>query len=456
MTAAAADIQEPLVRRLSVVGLWLLIINGMIGAGIFGVPAEAARLAGEFSPWVFAICGVLQLPTMLCFAQLGSYFTGTGGPVLYAGTAFGPIVGFQAGWCLYVARLLAFAANVNLLVNSLGYLLGGAIGPGLRVTLLFAVCSVLTLLNAVATRGAISWLSALTILKFVPLIAVVAFGLLKLHLSLPLQTPIARPDLAAAVLLVIYVYTGFESGLVVAGEARNPQRDLPHALLWALFVCSALYVLIQAVSVAALPALASSTSPLVDVAAALMGPWGALLLTAGVIASVGANLVGSMFSNPRITYRLALDGHLPHWFGTVHPTYKTPVWSIVFYGTACFSLAASGSFVWLAGLSVLTRVLLHLVCIGAMPRLKKRFGNTRGALRLPGGDMVPVLAAVVCVGLLTQMNALAYVSAGAFLAVGGVLYVAAHRSSRDARYSGRRNDAAIEGSAPPLSTRPPE
>jgi amino acid transporter len=103
---------------------------------------------------------------------------------------------------------------------------------------------------------------------------------------------------AAAVLLVICVYTGFESGLVVAGEARNPRRDLPHALLWALFVCSALYVLIQAVSVAALPALASSTSPLVDVAAALMRPWGALRLTAGVIASVGANLVGSMFLGP--------------------------------------------------------------------------------------------------------------------------------------------------------------
>jgi amino acid transporter len=106
MTAAAADTQESLVRRLSVVGLWLLIINGMIGAGIFGVPAEAARLTGEFSPWVFAICGVLLLPIMLCFAQLGSYFTGTGGPVLYAGTAFGPIVGFQVGWCLYIARLL--------------------------------------------------------------------------------------------------------------------------------------------------------------------------------------------------------------------------------------------------------------------------------------------------------------------------------------------------------------
>jgi amino acid transporter len=437
MTAAADDIQESLVRRLSVIGLWLLIINGMIGAGIFGLPAEAARLAGGFSPWVFAISAGLLFPIILCFAQLGSYFTDTGGPILYAGTAFGPIFGFQAGWCLYVARLLAFAANVNLLVNSLPYVLGGMIGPGLRLTLLFAACSLLTVLNVVGVRGAIRSLSVLTVLKFLPLIVLVSFGLLKLHWHLRLQTPTDPHDLGAAVLLVVYVYTGFESGLVVAGEARNPQRDLPRALLTALVVCSTLYVLIQAVSVAALPTLASSTRPLVDVAAALIGPPGALLLTAGVVASVGANLVSSMFSVPRITYRLALQAQLPHWFGTVHPIYKTPVWSIVFFGTGCFFLAASSGFAWLASLSVLIRLLLYLICIGAIPRLKNQFGTAPAALRLPGGYMVPALALAVCIGLLMQVKALAFVSAAAFLAVGSLLYVAARWSSRDPRCPGR-------------------
>lgn len=110
-------------RRLSVVGLWLLVINGMVGAGIFGVPAEAARLTGAFSPWLFVVSAAMMCPIFLCFAQLGSYFTGTGGPVQYAGTAFGPFAGFQVGWCLYVARLLAFAANANLLVGALGRLI---------------------------------------------------------------------------------------------------------------------------------------------------------------------------------------------------------------------------------------------------------------------------------------------------------------------------------------------
>jgi amino acid transporter len=440
ISTRAEDLQEPLVRRLSAFGLWLLIVNGMIGAGIFGVPAEAARLAGAFSPWVFAICGLLQLPIMLCFAQLGSYFTGTGGPVLYAQAAFGPLVGFQVGWCLYVGRLMAFAANLNLLVSSLGYFLGGPVAPGLRVALMLAICGLLTLLNAVGARGAIRSLGTITFLKLVPLLALVTVGLFKLPLILRVPTPTIPHDLGAAVLLVIYVYTGFEGGSVAAGEARNPRRDVPRALLAALAVCCVLYVSIQAVSVAALPTLATTPRPLVDAAEVLMGPVGALLLTAGVIASVGANLVGSMFALPRITYRLALDGHLPQWFGTVHPTYNTPIASIIFYGTAAFLLAATGSFVWLAGLSVVTRVPLYLCCIFAIPRLKARLGNSPQALRLPGGYTVPALAVIVCVGLLTQVKASSYWNGAAFLAVGSVFYVAARRSSVEGKGHGRRGD----------------
>lgn len=428
MTVAARHIQEPVVRSLSTTGLWLLIINGMIGAGIFGLPAEAARLAGALSPWVFAICALLQMPILLCFAQLASYFAGTGGPVLYANAAFGPMAGFQAGWCLYIARMLAFTANLNLLVDSLAYLLGGTIASGLRIVLLFVVCGLLSLVNATGVRGAIRWLSWLTVLKFAPLIALVLFGIPMLHPNVQARPPIDLHGLGEATLLVIYVYTGFESGLVVAGEARNPQRDLPRALLAGLAVCAGLYVLIQAVSVATLPSLASSARPLIDVAAVLMGPWGALLLTAGATVSVAANLFGSMFSTPRITYRLALDGQLPHWFGAIHLKYKTPVSSIAFYGAACFVLAASSGFAWLAGLSVATRLLLWLVCIAAIPRLKNQLGNTQHAVRLVGGYSIPVLAAIVCIGLLLQVKVLAYVSVAGLLAVGSLLFVTARQS----------------------------
>ena len=111
----------------------------------------------------------------------------------------------------------------------------------------------------------------------------------------------------------------------------------------------------------------------------------------------------------------------------------------MFYGTGCFLVAASGGFAWLAGLTVLTRLLLYVVCLGAIPRLKSRFRAASGTLRLPGGYTVPVLALAVCIGLLMQVKVLAYVSVVGFLAVGTILYAAA-RTSKDRKYSelGRR------------------
>ena len=427
MDPNARAAEEPLVRQLSAIGLWLLVINGMIGAGIFGVPAEAARLAGTFSPWVFVICAVLVLPIMLCFAELASYFSVTGGPVLYAGTAFGPIAGFQAGWAFYVARLTAFAANLNLLVNSVAYLWAGAAEPFIRAVFLLVICALMALVNIMGAQDAMRSLGVLTTLKFLPLIALVALGLLQLDPASLLPTAGSIPasaDLGAAVLLAIYAYVGFESGLVPAGEARHPTRDIPRALLWALAVSTALYVLIQAVSITVLPSLGATSRPLVEVAAVLIGPVGALLMMAGVIASVAGNLVGSMFSTPRITYRLALDGLLPRWFGAVHPTYRTPNWSILFFAGTCYLLAVTGSFVWLVGLSVLTRILLYLGCIGAMPPLRQRFGDVPASLRLPGGYALPVLSVMVCLGLLTQVGRDAWLVTASFLAVGSGLFLA--------------------------------
>src|SRR5690606_6580223 len=105
--------RESLPRTLGVGALWLLIMNGMIGAGIFGIPAEAARLAGPFSPLLFLLTAVLIAPVMLCFAELASATRDSGGPARYVRIAFGPVAGFQTGWALYIARVTALAANFN-------------------------------------------------------------------------------------------------------------------------------------------------------------------------------------------------------------------------------------------------------------------------------------------------------------------------------------------------------
>ncbi len=418
---------EPLARRLSVIGLWLLAINGMIGAGIFGLPAAVALSAGDFGPWLFLICALLIAPILLCFGELASAFSGTGGPVLYVGSAFGPYAGFQAGWAFYIARLTAFAANLSLMVTSIGYFWPAASGGHTHTLLLALLCAGMVWTNVAGARTAMASLGALTALKMLPLLALAMIGMIQFDEALPAAlTP--PDDLGAACLLAMYAFVGFESSVVPAGEARHPQRDLPRALLAALFVCALLYGLVQLAASHLLPALASSERPLIDVGDAWLGQPGALFMAFGIVASVGANLVGSMFSTPRVSYRLALDRQLPQWFGVVHRVYGTPSNSILFYGLAAFALAASGSFVWLAVMSVLTRLLLYLGCIAAMPAVRRR---NSPQFHLRGGLLVPMIASAICLALLWQVQWRAYLATAALLAVGTLLYALAARNRVD-------------------------
>lgn len=423
--SAAAAHREPLARELSALGVWLLVINGTVGAGIFGLPAEAARLAGDFSPWIFAICAALMLPVMLCFAELASRVDGTGGPVRYAGIAFGPFAGFQAGWAFYIARLTAFSANAVLLVGAIGYFWPGADQPGVRLALLFGICAGLSALTAIGTRNAIGSLGVLTLLKFIPLVAIIVYGLLRMPESLVdavRSTPPPDSDIGAAVLLVFYAFVGFESGLVPAGEARDPRRDMPRALFRALAVVAILYFGLQSVALVAVPELTSARRPLVEAGDALFGPPGAMLMMAGLVASVGGNLAGSMFSTPRVTYALALEGSLPAWFAKVSPHFGTPATSIFVYGAAGFALAAGGTFTWLAGLSVVTRVFIYLGCIASMPALRRHTQDGSRAIRLPGGAAIPLLAVLTCLALLTQVAWADYLATAGLLAVGTALF----------------------------------
>lgn len=422
---------EPLIRQLSVAGIWLLAVNGMIGAGIFGVPSGAAALTGIYSPLVFLGCGVLLTAVVLCFAEIASYFRGTGGPILYLRTAFGPLAGFQAGWAFYIARVTAFAANMNLLVASLAWFWKPAEGGAARIFLLGLIVLLLAAPNLAGTRHGVRSLGVLTALKLLPLLAVVAVGL---AWAGPAAFPLAEtplPDYTSfgtAALLVIYAFVGWEGAVVPAGEARNPARDMPRALILAMLVVTALYVLLQVVAVAVLPDLADSERALVDVGAVLFGPAGALLLTGAVVVSVGGNLASTMTTAPRLSYALARDGALPAWFGKVHPVARTPVQSILFFSVLVFLLGAYGSFAWLAAMSALVRVLIYMACIAAMPRLRRHFGGSVQHFRVPGGWLTAAGAFLVSALLLVQVQLDAVLVTAAFLFLGAALYWQVRRS----------------------------
>ncbi len=421
---------EPLRRDLTLWGLWLLVLNGLIGAGIFGVPGAVAGLTRGYSPLIFVLCAVLILPIILSHAELASYFRGTGGPIRYADDAFGSFAGFQSGWLFYLGRVASYAANLNLIIDSVAYFFPGSNSGVLRYTLLALVAGGFTWVNVVGTDRAVRALSTITIAKFVPLL-LIAFGGIAYFDPFPAagEASPSTLELGEAALLVIYAYVGFEGALVPAGESKDPPRDMPRALFVGLAVATVLYVLIQGVSLGAVPDLAASESPLIDVGAALFGPVGTVILTAGVAISVGGNLLGAHFSSPRITYALARDGHLPRFLGAVHPRYATPHVSVIAYGGLGFVLAAFGSFVLLAKIGVLVRLLMYIVDTLAIPALRRRHGSAPGAFVLPGGFLIPALSVVVSVWLLFQVKWISWLTTGVALAVGIVLFLSA-RSRR--------------------------
>ena len=421
---ATSGTEEKLPRNLGLWGIWMLVVNGLIGAGIFGLPSGAAALAGEYSVLVYAFCALLILPIILCFAELGSYFRGTGGPIRYGTLAFGPFVGFQGGWLYYLARLISFSANTVLLTDSIAYFIDGAgTGTG-RIISLAVICVGLSVINVLGSIESIRSMTLFTVIKFAVLILLPLGGFILLGAEVipSFESPIPpAKDLGAAALLLIYAFVGFEGAVVPAGEAKRPERDMPLGLLLGLAVVAVLYMVIQLVSQAALPDLANSKTPLLDVSASLFGPVGAIVLMIGVAASVLANLVSSMFSATRVTYALSLEKSLPRWFGEVHSRYLTPANSVVFFGVAAFFLAAFGSFTVLAAMTVLSRLFLYGMSCAAIPKLRPQF---RGAGRfiLKGGYLIPILGIAACLWLMMQVSERSIWMTAIFVGIGSFLY----------------------------------
>lgn len=421
--------EEQLPRKLGMWGIWLLVVNGLIGAGIFGLPSGASELAGEYSVWVYAFCAILILPVILSFAEAGSYFRGTGGPVRYGTEAFGSFIGFQSGWLYYMARLISFSANSVLLVESIGYFFAPA-GEGIgRLIALALVCGGLTLINVLGSVESVRTLAAFTVVKFSVLILLVFGGLVFLGSEvLPTfeSSAPAMSDFGAAALLLIYAFVGFEGGVVPAGETKNPEKDMPRALIFGLFSIVILYMLIQLVAEAAVPNLSETSSPLLDASSALFGEVGAVILMIGIVTSVTANLMSNMFSTPRLTYALSLDKSLPKWFGDVHPKFLTPTNSILFFGGFAFLGAAMSTFTILAAMTVLSRLFLYIITCASIPKLRSKF-QSETTFTLKWGYLIPALGILACIWLMFQVSLTNIWMTLLFIVVGSGLYWLARR-----------------------------
>lgn len=417
--------REGLIRGIGLVGAALIVLNSVIGAGIFALPAEIAERAGVLSPWLFLVCGLLVITIVLTYSELASYFRDTGGPVLYTTEAFGPLTGFSTGWIYFVSRMTAFAANTTVLVTYLGsawpWLAGG---PG-RAAAIMLVGAALTFANYVGVRDGVRTVGVFTLLKLTPLLLLVLLGLP--YISGDLLVPAELPkiaDLGETTQLLIYAFVGFEAATIIAGESSRPRRDLPRALVTTVAATGLLYFLIVLVYIAVLPESGTGGLTLVDLGRELAGPAGAVVITATAVFSIGGNLASSMLTVPRLTFALAERRLLPDWFGRVHARFRTPGNSILFLGVLATGFALSGSFLWLAAASSLTRLIVYVLCILALPVIRRKAdADARDrAYRLKGGYVIPAVALVLSVWIATNATPYSWQVTGILLLVGLALF----------------------------------
>src|SRR5690606_4458269 len=251
-----------------------------------------------------------------------------------------------------------------------------------------------------------------------------------------LLTPIERPEpgaLGEAALLLLFAYAGFENTPAAAGEYRNPQRDVPFALLTMITLITLLYALVQLVAVGTLgPALGDSASPLADSALLFMGTGAGVLMSVGAMLSIGGNAGNTTLVGPRYIFALARDGFGPAVLGRVHPRYRTPAAAILLQSGVALVLALSGTFVGLAMLSIIARLATYVGTAAAVPVLRRRFADRAEAVRLPGGWAIPGAALALCVAFLASAELVNLAAGLVALLVGAVIYRTRSRPPMDA------------------------
>jgi amino acid transporter len=431
-------------RDIGLTGSAFLAFNGIVGAGIFGLPGTLHEKFGGFAPWLFLLFLIPILLIALPFARVASMHSTTGGPVAYV-APFGPMVTFQVGWLYYAARITALAANANIFAVYAAKLwspLGTA--PG-RAATIAALVALLTWINIVGVKRAIRALDLLTLLKALPLVVLALWGLGLAAGSLPPPEPVPPLSaLEASALLLLYAFVGFENASVPAEETANPRRTIPRAMLLTVLATAALYVLVQLAYSALMPSGRAPETPLATLAETLWGQAGAILLALTALISVAGNASSSMTSTPRVTYALSQQRALPAWFGRLSRS-GVPDNSILFMAAIGTALGLAWGFLGLAAFSAFARLFVYAACIATLPKVRP------GALSWG----LVIVGIAVCVWAATLATVEGWSLLGGFVLAGFLLYGLARLQRAPAPQAGSSSAETVSSIQPPPSTRSP-
>lgn len=418
---------EGLKRVVGVPGLALNIVNCTIGAGIFALPAIVSLALGAFSIFGYLFCGLMMATIMLCYAEIGTRVTNTGGSYAYVEAAFGPFPGYVINWLYFFGwSVLGSAALMNLIADSLSVLFPLFAEPTIRALFFFILISTIVMVNVRGAKQGIGFIKFIAIVKLLPLLAIIIFGFSKIETAnLQWEHLPSVNTFANATLVLFFAFAGFETSLSVSGELKDPKRTVPLGILFGGLIVLIIYILLQTVSQGILGDLLGSyqDAPLAAVAERIVGPIGATLLLITAAVSCYGTVGSDILTTPRLLFAGARDGFFPKYLAQIHSRFATPHLAVITYGGLIYIFSLAGGFKQLALMASAAILIIYLMVILSTLKLRQDpSSSTEKAFKVPGGFIIPVLGILCILWLLTSLTKMEVLTTISFIAIVSMIY----------------------------------
>ncbi len=413
-----------LLRRIGPWALGAAIVNGVVGAGIFSLPAAMCAAAGARAPLAYLACALAMGMVVTCFAEAGSRMPTSGGVYGYVADAFGELAGFLCGMMTWMSSVLACGGIAGAFAGTVGTVVPVvASGPGRAAVIVLAIGGI-ALVNLRGVRGAAALVSVSTAVKVLPLLLFVGLGFFGTRAVPGLSAVPLGAGFARAVILGMFAFSGMETVLGASGEVRDPHKSLPRALFGAMGFVLLLYVAVQLGAQKLIgAALSHQAAPLAAAASRVSQQAGGVLIAGAAISMLGW-IASDILGAPRLLFAFARDGLLPGVLGRVHARTHVPYVAILAHAGLAAALAISGSFTGLVVASTLNTAGVYFLGCGAAWVLHRRgtalaAGAPMNLRVLPAAASLGMASMVVLVGAAEPAEILGLV---AMIAASGVLY----------------------------------
>jgi APA family basic amino acid/polyamine antiporter len=430
--AQGSDEHHGLKRSLGPWSLTAMGIGAIIGTGIFVLTGVAAALrAGPALTISFVVAGIVSALAALCYAEVSSKIPISGSAYTYAYATFGELLAWIIGWDLILEYALG-AATVS--IGWSGYFGNILKGAGLAIPTAWAhspfdptpgimnlpAAAIILIITALLIRG--TKVSGLVnnIIVAAKLVVVLFFIILgaghidPANYALPAGTgtglggyiPFGWGGVLGGASFIFFAYIGFDAVSTAAEETKNPGKDLPFGIIMSLVICTVLYIIVVAVLTGMVPFNLLNVSYPVAFAMDHVGlGWAAIIISLGAIAGLTTVLLVMMFGQSRIIYAMGRDGLVPKWFTAVHPTWRTPIFSTVFFGVLIAAIAAFTPIDIVGSLTNMGTLAAFVLVSLALPVLRRKHPELTGGFNVPFGPwVIPLLSAATALGLIYYLH----------------------------------------------------